>query len=54
MFVFQDTVDPATGDLVSASREVLVGNLQGALVLGAVVAGLVVLGTVLFARRDLQ
>ncbi len=38
----------------TTSREIVVGNLQGGLVLAAVVAAVVALGVLLFARRDLD
>jgi ABC-2 type transport system permease protein len=50
----EEAVDPATGSLVGGTREVLVGNLQGGLVLGLAAGAAVVLGVVLFARRDVQ
>ncbi|MGR6963764.1 hypothetical protein ACU610_04810 [Geodermatophilus sp. URMC 61] len=49
-----EAVDPATGSLVGETREILVGNLQGGLVLGLVAGAAVALGVVLFVRRDVQ
>ncbi|TFV56451.1 hypothetical protein E4P41_15740 [Geodermatophilus sp. DF01-2] len=54
VFIFEETIDPATGSIVGETREVLVSNLQGGLVLGAVAVAAVVLGVVLFARRDVH
>jgi hypothetical protein len=47
-------VDPATGSLAGETREILVGNLQGGMVLGLWAGAAVALGVVLFARRDVR
>lgn len=51
VYVNEATVD-AQG--FSSSREIVISNLQGGLVLTAVVAAVVALGVLLFARRDLD
>jgi ABC-type transport system involved in multi-copper enzyme maturation permease subunit len=53
IFLNESFVD-STGAYQTGGREVLVGNLHGALVLTAVTAVVVAAGVVLFARRDLD
>jgi ABC-2 family transporter protein len=54
VFIEQRTLDQGSNSYSYVSKEVVLGNLHGGLVLGAVVAAVVAAGVVLFARRDLD
>lgn len=54
LFLYDEGFVDEQGGFVSSGRELVLSNLQGALVLGVVTAALVAVGAALFVRRDLH
>ena len=54
IFLYQGEVVDAEGNFTDGSREVVVSNLHGGLVLGIATVVIVVMGVLLFKRRDLH